>query len=339
MRRSIWVVPALLICARIAFADIITLNNGDQITGTIDELNPKSVVITTPYAGKLTIDRTAVKTMRSEKTVNVVRDSGQTDERFLSPAAENKGWNETTAYVPPPPPPPPPGAEPPRHTYWLSISPDWKNQFSIGVMNTTGNDNTTSVIGDITLHYLKKPDEFTLKLDGAYGLSNGTQTAGLFSEDAVFRHTFSEKLYAYIDDDVRYDAIKGISLQATATGGLGVWVYHDDKLKIDARGGPGITYLKTFDGNENTGLAVEAGFRAEYIFNDRVSASEDALYTLDATDVSIWRIHSETAMNFKIDIERGLGFKLAFDDDYENRPSTGRKNNDTRLTLAMTLDF
>ena len=206
-------------------------------------------------------------------------------------------------------------------------------------MNTTGNDNTTSFASNLTLHYNKKPDEFVLKLDGAYGISNGSQTAGLFAQDAVYRHSLNEKMYAYLDDDARYDAIKGISLQATATGGLGFWLFHNDQFKLDARGGPGITYLKTFDGNESTGLAIEAGIRAEYVFNERVSASEDALYTLNATDVSIWRIHSETALNVKLDLERGLGLKLAFDEDYENQPSAGRKNNDTRLTLALTLDF
>ena len=55
--------------------------------------------------------------------------------------------------------------------------------------------------------------------------------------------------------------------------------------------------------------------------------------------MDIWRIHSETALNLKLDVESGLGLKFAFNDDYENRPSTGRKNNDTRLMLSLTLDF
>ena len=80
MRRTFCLVPLLFACVRMAFADSITLNNGDQISGTIDEINPKSVLLTTPYAGKLTIDRGAIKTMRSEKAVNVVQDNGQTEQ-------------------------------------------------------------------------------------------------------------------------------------------------------------------------------------------------------------------------------------------------------------------
>jgi hypothetical protein len=38
-------------------------------------------------------------------------------------------------------------------------------------------------------------------------------------------------------------------------------------------------------------------------------------------------------------VESGLGLKFAFDDDYNKHSSTGRKNNDTRLMLSLTLDF
>ena len=84
---------------------------------------------------------------------------------------------------------------------------------------------------------------------------------------------------------------------------------------------------------------MEAGLRFEYVFNERVSFSEEATYTQSLTDFDIWNLHSETALNIKLDIERGLGLKLAFDDDYANQTSVGTQNNDTRLSLALTLDF
>ncbi len=332
---------AFFLGASVASADTVSLNNGDKVTGVIEEVNPTSIIVTTPYAGKLTIDRKAVKTLKSDKAVMIVGADGAKTEMFVSPTAEGAGagggWRETVAVAPPLPPAPPP--EPPRGTTFLEISPFWKNQATLGVVNTTGNDQTTSFAASVLFHYLKKPDEFTLKFQGNYGISNGQQNAGLFDENAVYRHDISEKIYAYVDDDVRYDAIKGISLQATATGGPGYWIVRTDKFKFDVRGGPGITYLRTFDGNDNLSPALEAGLRMEYVFNERISASEEAAYTTSLTDFDIWRIHSETALLMKVDLERGLGLKLSFDDDYENQPAAGRKNNDTRLVLSATLDF
>jgi putative salt-induced outer membrane protein YdiY len=321
------------VAAHAAIADTVSLNNGDKITGTIKELTAASVIVETPYAGRLTIDRAAIKTMHSEKPVSIAQATGPAQEKYVSPNPGDKGWQETAAYVPPPP------ATPPRHTSYLSLGPNWKNQFALGVTNTTGNDESTAFASSLSFNYLNKPDEFNLKLEGVYGVSNGTQNAGLFAQTAVYRHDLTKKLFWYVDDDIRYDAIKGISLQATATIGLGYKLVDTEKFKLDIRGGPGVTYLKTFDGNEEFGPAASAGIRAQYVFNERISLTHEDVYTTSLSDLDIWRIHSETALNLKIDIESGLGLKLSFNDDYENQPSAGRKNNDTRAMLSLTLDF
>jgi putative salt-induced outer membrane protein YdiY len=336
MRYPLLAALALLSISQLAVADTISMNNGDKLTGTILEVNPTSVIVQTPYAGRVTLDRAAVKTLTSEKAVTITNAAGAKQERFVSPAPEDKGWIETTAFVPPPPPPP---ATPPRHTSYLNLGPNWKNQLAIGVSNTTGNDSTTTFAGELDLNYLKKPDEVNLKFLGAYGMSNGTQNAGLFAQTAIWRHDIADRLFGYVDDDVRYDAIKGISLQATATTGLGYKVIDQEKLKLDVRGGPGATYLKTFDGNEDIAAAAEAGLRLQYVLNERVNITNEEVYTTSLCDGRVWRIHSETALNVKLDLERGLGLKFAFFDDYENQPSAGRKNNDTRLMLSLTLDF
>jgi putative salt-induced outer membrane protein YdiY len=319
--------------APVAFADTVSLNNGDKITGTILEVTSASVVVQTPYAGKLTIELPAVKTMQSEKAVSVADAAGAKQQQFVSPTPDGKTWQKTAAYVPPPPP------APARFTNYLDLGPGWKNQLSIGASNTAGNDETTTFAGALNFHYTKKPDEITLKFEGAYGMSNGAQNAGLFSQTAVWRHDLADRLFGYVGDDVRYDAIKGISLQGTATVGLGYKLVDEDKLKIDVRGGPGITYQRTFDGTTNTSAAAEAGFRLQYIFNERTSLTHEDTYITSLDDFKMWRIHSETALNFKLDLESGLGLKFGFNDDYENEPAAGRKNNDTRLMLSLTLDF
>ena len=333
MRFSLPAALALLWASQLAVADTVSLNNGDKITGTIQEINPTSVIVQTPYAGRMTIDRTAVKTLQSEKTVSITSASGPKQDRYVSPAPGDKGWVETAAFVPPPPP------APARHTSYLDLGPNWKNQLALGVSNTTGNDETTTFAGELSFHYEKKPDELSLKFLGAYGMSNGSQNAGLFAQTAVYRHMIDDRLFLYVDDDVRYDAIKGISLQATATGGLGYKLFDQEKFKLDVRGGPGATYQKTFDGRENIAAAAEAGLRLQYIINERVNLTHEDTYTTSLCDFDMWRIHSETALNIKLDLERGLGLKLAFYDDYENQVSAGRKNNDTRLMLSLTLDF
>jgi putative salt-induced outer membrane protein YdiY len=334
--RHIFPAIVLLAAAQIAVADTVTLTNGDKITGTIQSVTATTVVVQTEFAGTVTIDKKTVQTMQSEKAVPVTLESGQTQQLFLAPTLDGKGWQTSVAPLPPPPT---------RFTSYLYIGSDWKNQLSLGASQSSGNNNTTTFSGDLTFHYLHKPDELVVTFTGLYGLTNevgkdnDVQTAGLFAQTAIFRHDLNERLFLYVSDDARYDAIKGISVQATATGGLGYKIIDEDRFKVDVRGGAGVTYLKTFDGNSDTSPAAEVGLRLQYIFSDRVNLTHEDVYTTSLSDFDIWRIHSETALNVKLDLERGLGVKFAFYDDYENQPSVGRRNNDTRLVASLTLEF
>ena len=185
---------ALLLTAAPAFADTVTLKNGDKITGTITQVSPKAITVSTPYAGVLTIERSAVRTLQSDHPVAIIRPDGATQERYLSPLAATQpatqaatqsaelGWRETeTPNIPPTGSPPPAvvvtpqktAAAPKRFTHYLDFGPDWKNTLAIGAVNSSGNDETTSFNADLTLHLLKKAEELTVKFESLYGTSNG----------------------------------------------------------------------------------------------------------------------------------------------------------------------
>lgn len=342
-----------------AFADTVTLKNKDVLTGAIEEVSPTSITLTTAYAGKISIARTAVNTLQSDHAVAITHSDGSTDHRYLSPATTSPvaattpasqpalGWLETeTPRVPRTGIAPPPvaaatktDAPPKRFTHYLDFGPNWKNQLSLGAVNASGNDNTASVDFGVNLHYQKTTDEFTFKFESLYGTSNGAQTEGLVDQNAVYRHDLTSRFYSYASDDVRYDAIKGISLQAQMSAGLGYYLFRGKRFKLDLRAGPGVEYLKTFDGNSDVAPSGEAGIRAAYDINDRVSASQETTYTTSLLDDNVWRVHSESALNYKLDLERGLGLKVSYNDDYENQPSHGRKRNDSRVALSLTFDF
>jgi putative salt-induced outer membrane protein YdiY len=345
----------LMLVSTAALADTVTLKNGDKITGAIHQVSPAAITVVTPYAGQLSIERTAVHSLQSDHPVAIISDNGQIRQRYLSAATEPAtqtaalGWRETETPVlpstgtPPAPATPVPlktAAVPPkRFTHYLDFGPDWKNTLAIGAVNSSGNDETTSLNADLTLHYQKKTEELTAKFEALYGTSNGQQTAGLVDQNLVYRHNLSSRWYSYASDDVRYDEIKGISLQAQGSVGLGYYLFRGERFKLDIRSGPGVTYLHTFDNRTDIAPSAEGGIRASYAFNERLNASHESTYTTSLFDTEVWRIHSETALNYKIDLERGLGLKLAYNDDFENRPSENRKKNDSRVSLSLTLDF
>ena len=61
-----------------------------------------------------------------------------------------------------------------------------------GAVNTTGNTSSTSFTSELDMHYKVNPQELSLKIGGVYEQTNGTQTAGQFYFDAVYRRSVPE---------------------------------------------------------------------------------------------------------------------------------------------------
>lgn len=57
----------LLLASQSAIADILWMNNGDRLTGTIEEITDVQVCITLPYSQMLTVKRGAIKRWRLDK--------------------------------------------------------------------------------------------------------------------------------------------------------------------------------------------------------------------------------------------------------------------------------
>jgi putative salt-induced outer membrane protein len=342
-------------------ADNVYLKSGDILSGTITRIGPDTVDLTTTYAGPIKIRRDAVRTLRSDAKVTIASPQGEVHTAFVAPIDNSPtgGWRESEAAVPPTgiaavAVPSPTTAPAPVVTkayylnlepYWLPVGPDWKNQFVLGVSSSSGNTDSTTVAAEADFHYDTKPQEFTLKIGANYQVTDGVQTTDQAYLDGVYRRSFpkidkSERWYAFGENHELYDAIKAISLRSTTSFGPGYYFFKGKKLNLDGRVGPAFVYERFFDGHQLTDFDALAGLRIEYIVNDRSTFTEDALYTVAVEDNQRYQLSSDTAYAIKVpEIARGAGIKFDFRDDYDNSASQGSKQNDTRFTLALTLDF
>jgi putative salt-induced outer membrane protein YdiY len=357
--RATFAAAALLLASAslAARADTILLKSGDSFTGTITAIHPDSIDVTTPFAGPIHVKRDTVKTLRSDARVTITDAAGASHAAYLSPLADNAGWTESAVVAPPiaavvPAGPAPVAAAVPGKVYdlnlepyYLPVGPHWKNQFSLGIVNTTGNTDSTNFASEFNFNYKEKPQELTLKIGGVYDTTNGAQTAGQFFFDAVYRRTLpewdkSERWYLFGENHELYDAIKAISLRSTSGVGLGYYLFKSDKFTLDLRAGPAFVYERFFNEDTNTDISGLAGLRAVYNINERAALTQDVLYTTAFSDTKRYQLTSETALSLKLpEIARGVGMKFGFRDDYDNSATAPRKNNDTRLTIAMTFDF
>ncbi len=357
MRRGTTIVAlAIAVTCTAAEADTIVLKSGESFSGTITQITPDSIDVTTSFAGLIHVKPDMVKSLRSDAKVTIV--SGETAHAaFVAPVAEpaagTKGWHEVEAAAPAvaAAPATAPAVVPEKlytvdlEKYFLPVGPHWKDELTLGVVNTTGNTSQSSFSGALDLNYKDTPNELALKLGGIYETTEGKQTAGQAYFDAVYRRTLvewdkTERWYAYAENHELYDAVKAISYRITNSFGLGYYLIKNDKVTLDLRAGPAYVCQKFFSGDSESDISGLAGLRITYTVDDRTSNTEDALYTTSLQDGRIYQLTSETAVKYKLpEIAHDLGLKLAFRDDYDNATSGNTKNNDTRFTLALTFDF
>jgi len=348
---------ALSLSTSLACADNVLLKSGDVLSGTIKQVSPETVDLDTPYAGLIHIKRDSVKTLRSDKTVTITAADGASHAAFVAPVADNSSWHEVDAPAPAvavaaaPAPIPAPAPAPAKtfaldlERYYLPLGPHWKNQFSLGVVNTAGNTDSTNLAAEVDLNYKDSPHELNLKLGGVYDITQGVETAGQFYLDALYRRSFpqwdpAERFYLFAENHELYDHVKEISYRITNSVGAGYYFFKGERFTLDLRAGPAYVCEKLFSGDSSSDTSGLAGLRAEYKFNERITLTQDTVYTNALTYLDRYQLTSDTALNIKVpELFRGAGLKFDFRDDYDNNAPAGHKNNDTRLTLAVTMDF
>ena len=88
--RSLLGFCTILLCAEAAFADQVTMKNGDRLSGTIVKSDAKNLVMKSELAGDVTIPWDAVTTITSTTQLHVALKDGQTVVGTVSTTPEGR---------------------------------------------------------------------------------------------------------------------------------------------------------------------------------------------------------------------------------------------------------
>ena len=73
----------LLLAAGYVSADVVTLTNGDRLTGTVDSISGGHVLLSTDYAGHVPIKIDAIAELTTEATFDVATEQGKISGNFV----------------------------------------------------------------------------------------------------------------------------------------------------------------------------------------------------------------------------------------------------------------
>lgn len=348
--RTLSLLSLCAIAALTAWADQITLKNGDRLTGKIVKFEGKNLLLKSELAGDVTVPWTAVTEVTAD-SLYVGLKGGQVVAGAVSLTGDNlsvksaqagvvqasranieslRSKEEETAYE----------AEIDRYRN-PRLTDLWTGFVDLGVALSRGNAITSSINTAADATRVTSRDKIDVHFTSLYA-SNRTSGVPLVTANArrggiSYDLNLRPKLFTFAAVDLEYDEFQGLDLRFSPAGGLGYHAIKSDRGFFDLSGGASLD-REFFNNNTNhsfaEGLLGEEGL---YKLSAKTSFREKLTFYPNLSDTGNYR------MNFDASAVtvfwRWLSWQFSVSDRLLSSPIPGRKKNDLLFTTGLRLTF
>ena len=326
-----------------AWADQVTLTNGDRLTGTILELDAENLRLKTDMFGEVTIPRTAVAALTSDQDLAVTlpdekvvvgtlasRD-GQVEVRSATGEIQ-VGLNDLNAVR----------SQEEQAKYERSLHPSWYQNWELGVdtaLSTRGGDGETRLTLGVDAARRTLNDEFTFNFLALYE----TEAGGTIVNDnksratAVYLHRLTQKTFYLGMGDFDHDALQSLKLRAVLAGGLGWRMKETERVTFDLIGGGALNseYFQDEDvrrsGEAMLGEALRWQIAPRSYFEERV------LVYPNLSRPGEYRVQLISTLDTRI--SSWLSWRLAAGTHYLSNPPPDTDKNDLLITSGLRFNI
>ena len=329
-----------------AYADQVTMKNGDRVTGDIVKKDGKTITIKTVNFGVVTAPWADVASVESAQPVTVVLEGGKSVAGTLStsggkvevataggtvgvpPADVSAIRNaaEQTAY------------ERLLHPGWLQL---WSGQGTLGWAGSNGNAKTLTFTTSVNAARITNTDKTTLyfNLIKASALISGVtaSTAQAVRGGVKYDYNVSPRLFVNAFNDYEYDRFQNLDLRFVLGGGLGFHVLKSDRTMLDVVGGA--DYNRSSFSTPLTRTSAELFWGDDYSFklNSASSLTQSFRMFNNLSQTGEYRANFDLGVN--TNFNRWLSWTVAVSDRYLSNPVPGRKTNDWLYNTGLGITF
>jgi putative salt-induced outer membrane protein YdiY len=335
----------------VLWADQITLNNGDHITGGILKSDTKELVIDTPSAGKVTVAWPSITEINGDGPLYVTLSDGQTVAGALrtingtlqvttrdtgtvtTPFANIRGVRnqvEQTAFE----------TETERLTHPRLVD-LWQGFVDFGFAAARGNANTRTFTTAARADRATNRDKISVYFNSIFS-SNSTNGPLLTTANArrggiTYDVNIDKKWFAWAATDLEYDQFQSLDLRFVPAGGIGHHTINTMSDQLDLRFG--VTANNEYFNTGLTRHSAELLIGQDYVhnFNEKTVFQEHFRYFPNMTDSGQSRINFDATL--AVAIAKWLAVQLTASDRYLSNPVQGRKTNDILYSAGIRLSF
>lgn len=331
------------VCFR-SWADQITMNNGDRLSGMIIKSDGASLVLKTAYAGEVTLDWSAIQSMQSTEPLHIVLKSGQT----LSGPVTSSGGNVqviTSAGAPVRASMSEIASLIEQAAYEKTLHPgllqEWNGGATVSFALTRGNSQTKNLALAFTADRKTLHDKLALYANSVYATNDApgavpSTTANTIQAGVRYDHDITKRVFIFVTADFQTDALQSLNLRSVPGGGLGVHVIKTSATTLDLLAGLNYTRENYTTFTRNSAAASFGEELTHKLHSSTLITQSFGFYP----NLSDWGEYRGT-FNFGTvtKINKWLGWQNAFGDIYVTNPPVGKKKNDVLLTTGLNFSF
>jgi putative salt-induced outer membrane protein len=348
------------------FADVITLKNGDHLTGKVVKSDGKTLVLHTDTAGDITIQFASIQEIKTDEELHVTAKGGKT---AVGPVTTSDGKIEvatkTTGTI-----------EVPEAdvtiirndaeeaAYEKSLHPGlmhgWNGGANVGFSVARGNSETENLALAFNAVHPTLNDKITLYTNSIYTtnqLATPSTVANLVQGGFRYDHNVTTRLFVFGAADFMSNALQYLDLRQVYSGGFGFHAIKSDKTTLDFLGGINYTHETYSNGAEvpptppsttPTGIYVSYGVTNRYaaMTLSELLTQKLGKSTVVTENLSFYPNLQQTGeyrFTFNLGtvtkISKWLGWQNSFSNIYVSNPPTGAKDNDILLTTGLNVTF
>ncbi len=340
---SLCLIPVLL-CT--AWADQITLKNGDRVTGSIVKKDGGKITIKTDHFGTITTDWDQVQSVTAEKAVTVVLQDGRTVQGTVVTSGANLEVVTPSGRVSATPAQITAIRDAAEQTAFERLqSPGWGDLWagaaSLGLAGTSGNAKTSTFTVGVNAARVTNTDKTSIYFSAikASAVVNGRsdETARAVRGGISYDHNISSRLFFNVFNDYEYDRFQNLDLRFVLGGGAGFHAVKTDRHSLDLLAG--------FDYNHSSFSTPLTRNSGEFFWGDEYALKVTGATSLvqsfrmfdDLSDTGAYRVNFDVGAATRI--ARWLTWNVSLSDRYLNRPAPGRKSNDFLYSTGIGITF
>ena len=315
-------------------ADLVTLKNGDRISGTVIRKDKKALVFKTSYAGEIKISWDEIAGLTTDKAVEVMMDNDEILDGVLLPAESGEMRLQTNEkietaslslekikYINPPPEISGKGVK-------------YSGRVNIGASAARGNSTNNRLHSDAEFIARTKKNRYALGGSFNYASDSNTTTESNAFGYMKYDRFFTKKWYGYANSTLQNDRLQDIRLRTTLGIGPGYQIFESEETNLSLEGGLSYVYVdRTTQPNESYPAARLAVAFDHFLFDKSLQffTADEAFQSLDNVD----NLFIRTQTGLRMPLPHHLAATTQVNVDWNNNPAPGKVSTDRSVIFSL----